>query len=80
MSAVYSAGQQQRMCHGKRVYLARIAALAIAARNMAKKRGLELRPYQCPNCLFWHLTSKPLKGASRLNSRPRMTRSTTRST
>ena len=80
MSAVIPVALQQRMCHSKRVYLAPGTADAIAARRQARKRGLKLRSYQCPNCGFWHLTKTPLKGASRPTSRPRMTRSTTRST
>lgn len=66
--------KQLRMCLAKRVFLSDIGAQIAASSGMRRKPGLKLRAYQCPNCAFWHLTSKPLKGASRPKRRPVMTR------
>jgi len=68
----------ERMCLRKRAHLSRIGA-EIALNALSFKRRVALRTYRCPNCTFWHLTSKPLKGASRPKSRPVMTRKQSRS-
>jgi hypothetical protein len=61
VSAVIPVAAQQRMCHGKRVHLSFIDAVAVALKAKLKKPRLTLRVYQCPNCSFWHLTKKPLE-------------------
>ncbi len=77
MSQVIPVALQQRMCHSKRVHLTEMHARAAIARRRRRAR-VDLRAYQCPNCTFWHLTKKPLKGASRPRGttarRPAMTR------
>lgn len=69
MSRVYAPGTQQRMCHDKRRYLAEIEA-RIAAGKYVALYGVTQRPYRCPNCSFWHLTTSELKGPSRASANP----------
>lgn len=43
-------------CNGKNVYDKRTAQTVANDRN---RRGVTLRIYQCADCNWWHLTSKP---------------------
>jgi hypothetical protein len=52
--------QLERMCHSKQTYLDEIVA-KIEVEKVLKKYGTTVTPYRCPNCKFWHLTSKGLK-------------------
>lgn len=46
-----------KMCHSKHVYLDEVTA-KIEVQRVLKKHGHKVTPYRCPNCRFWHLTSK----------------------
>lgn len=47
----------ERMCHTKRIFLDATLAQIEADRLTAKHQTFQ-RTYQCPNCKFWHLTTK----------------------
>lgn len=48
------------MCARKHVYMSEMSALTAAQKHEVslRKQGKKLRAYRCPNCKFWHLTSK----------------------
>jgi hypothetical protein len=47
-----------RMCLKKKRYKSQ--EHAEQGINYVRKRwGAEMRAYLCPNCMYWHLTSKP---------------------
>lgn len=43
----------------KKKYRTQLQALSVALRH-SRKFGTAFRPYRCPGCGFWHLTTKPL--------------------
>lgn len=59
--------RNERQCLNKKPHLSRIDARIIADR-MLDRKGVVLRTYKCPNCTFWHNTSKPLR--AKLTLRP----------
>lgn len=54
-----SVSPKLRFClSGKIAYCSQDDALA-AARRIGRRSGHDYRPYQCPTCRFWHLTTRP---------------------
>lgn len=47
------------MCESKRTYMDEVTAL-INAQKAERKAGKPLRAYKCPNCGFYHLTTRPV--------------------
>ena len=56
--AVIPPAAQEAMCHGKRLYLDEGTA-RMHLGKAERKTGKPMRAYQCPNCRFWHLTTRP---------------------
>jgi uncharacterized protein YlaI len=55
---VIPVAEQQRMCEQKRTYMDATTARVYAS-IAARKAGKPMRVYLCPNCRFWHLTTRP---------------------
>lgn len=53
-----------RMCLTKAPFASDVEALLVAA-TMRHRKGDSCRPYRCPNCKRWHLTSRPPRGRAR---------------
>lgn len=51
--------KNERMCFSKKRYSTEAYANRVA-REAKAVRGVDLRVYKCPHCLWWHLTKKPL--------------------
>jgi hypothetical protein len=47
------------MCTGKRRYKTRVAAFNTAIKHALKHKGAPVKPYECPACAGWHLTTHP---------------------
>lgn len=45
-----------KMCHNKRRYWLESEALRVCQKMAAS--GFKARPYKCPNCPMWHVTTK----------------------
>jgi hypothetical protein len=52
-------GLAYRMCRGKWRYRDEADARSMLASIRRRRGDGPLRPYECPLCLGWHLSSKP---------------------
>jgi len=58
--------QRRRMCSEKVRYPSFTTAMTVACRRM-QEAGVQLRPYRCPLCDGYHLTSKAEYGSHEEN-------------
>lgn len=57
--------KRRRVCRTGKVEFASRRAAVYAAERRAEQYGVPAKPYRCPHCRYWHLTTKMRGGGKK---------------